>query len=454
MDQLLGGRSVCVIGSETAYVGVTIPLQPTATPRRPTATPTSTPTPTPRPLGVPVVTVRATGNEVTVSWDSIPGASKYDALWWKSGLSGWQDLKRDTTKTSLKHSNLTPGTKYWYTVSAEDNGGRSSPWSEYVNVTIPTPTNTPTATPTPTPTSSVPAPVLSVREDLLTHNSLSWTGIGVSGVSYYSLQRNVPSENNEWVEIGTSVVTSYSDTQVTPGKTYRYRVSAMASVNNPLGGWSNIVTRSLPTSTPEPTATTAPSPTPTAAPTKPAKPDTVQEHTGCFGPELTCYPFLWPWAETWVTWSSDLVLSGDFQDFGHFDVHVSKVTGTTVTYQRTDKAGPYLYYQNDQVEPNTTYQYKVRSVRRISDDDDDDDLYSEWTDPVDITTRPKPSVVAVPYATRKEPYPDIVGAQKRCIEYSFFLQQNCQEEAPSSNSGASGQEEPMPTPTATPSEGG
>ena len=451
---------LCVIGSSSPAISVTIPRLPTATPRPPTATPrpptatprpptatprpptatprppTATPRPptaTPSPLAVPVVTAHASANQVVVSWKRISGANQYDAWWWANRGDGWQRLALDTTETSVIHRGVTAGTTYWYSVRAENAHGARSDWSTNVSVTVPSPTNTPTAISTPR------APSLSIRLDLLTQNSLSWTGIGVP-VSYYSIERNIPSESSGWSEIGTSVVTSYTDTDVDTGQTYQYRVRAMASINNPIGDWSNWFTRTLPASTPRPMPVP---PTPTSTPTPPAKPHSVGEHVGCFGSELTCFPFLWPWEETWVTWVSNLVLSADFQNYGHFDVHISKMTGSTAEYQRTDSAGPYLYYKNDQVEPGETYRYKVRAVRRMGSNQD---LYSDWTEDVEITVPLRPSVVRYPYADRLRLWPDIEGAQTRCIEYQLVLNQNCLVEAPNESRGA--EEEPTPSPKA------
>ena len=448
---------LCVIGSSSPAISVTIPRlptprpptqhlapqppprPPTATPRPPTATPRPPiatprpPTATPSPLAVPVVTAHASANQVVVSWKRISGANQYDAWWWANRGDGWQRLALDTTETSVIHRGVTAGTTYWYSVRAENAHGARSDWSTNVSVTVPSPTNTPTAISTPR------APSLSIRLDLLTQNSLSWTGIGVP-VSYYSIERNIPSESSGWSEIGTSVVTSYTDTDVDTGQTYQYRVRAMASINNPIGDWSNWFTRTLPASTPRPMPVP---PTPTSTPTPPAKPHSVGEHVGCFGSELTCFPFLWPWEETWVTWVSNLVLSADFQNYGHFDVHISKMTGSTAEYQRTDSAGPYLYYKNDQVEPGETYRYKVRAVRRMGSNQD---LYSDWTEDVEITVPLRPSVVRYPYADRLRLWPDIEGAQTRCIEYQLVLNQNCLVEAPNESRGA--EEEPTPSPKA------
>ena len=368
-----------------------------------------------------------------MSWKRISGANQYDAWWWANRGDGWQRLALDTTETSVIHRGVTAGTTYWYSVRAENAHGARSDWSTNVSVTVPSPTNTPTAISTPR------APSLSIRLDLLTQNSLSWTGIGVP-VSYYSIERNIPSESSGWSEIGTSVVTSYTDTDVDTGQTYQYRVRAMASINNPIGDWSNWFTRTLPASTPRPMPVP---PTPTSTPTPPAKPHSVGEHVGCFGSELTCFPFLWPWEETWVTWVSNLVLSADFQNYGHFDVHISKMTGSTAEYQRTDSAGPYLYYKNDQVEPGETYRYKVRAVRRMGSNQD---LYSDWTEDVEITVPLRPSVVRYPHADRLRLWPDIEGAQTRCIEYQLVLNQNCLVEAPNESRGA--EEEPTPSPKA------
>ena len=57
-----------------------------------------------------------------------------------------------------------------------------------------------------------------------------------------------------------------------------------------------------------------------------------------------------------------------------------------------------------------------------------------------------PTVVRYPYADRLRLWPDIEGAQTRCIEYQLILNQNCLVEAPNESRGA--EEEPTPSPKA------
>lgn len=104
----------------------------------PTATPTATPTTAPATLTAPTISASLTENGVSVSWSSVPGATRYD-LFLHSSVSGWRRLGGTSlTGTSYTHTGVTAGVTYWYAVSAvnDHNYNTASPFSQ-VSVTIP-----------------------------------------------------------------------------------------------------------------------------------------------------------------------------------------------------------------------------------------------------------------------------------------------------------------------------
>ena len=83
------------------------------------------------------VTATAGDEEVTVSWDSVSGATSYNIYWsTDSGVSNtnYESKIEDITTTSYTHSGLTSGTTYYYVITAENDYGESGESSE-VNTT-------------------------------------------------------------------------------------------------------------------------------------------------------------------------------------------------------------------------------------------------------------------------------------------------------------------------------
>ena len=126
------------------------------------------------PLTVPVLTAALDGNAVSLNWDEVSQAARYQ-LWAWDRTYNWQLLDDNLSDTTFRHTTVEPGTTYYYTVRAQDSTGRSSAWSEYASVEVPTnitpetatPTPTAAATGTPTPTSTAtatptPAPTATV----------------------------------------------------------------------------------------------------------------------------------------------------------------------------------------------------------------------------------------------------------------------------------------------------
>jgi chitodextrinase len=76
--------------------------------------------------------------------------------------------------------------------------------------------------------------------------NLSWTAstdnVGVTG---YLVERCVRNGCSDFVQIGTTTATTYSDTGLSSGTTYKYRVRATDSAGN-LSGYSNIAKAKTP----------------------------------------------------------------------------------------------------------------------------------------------------------------------------------------------------------------
>ena len=137
----------------------------------PTATPTSSPDPNASALPAPELTAQSAAGEIRLSWKELSVAVRYELWTWWDRDTGWQFISANLTGASFTHTELTPGTTYYYAIRVLDAAGNAGPWSDYASATVsaaseittpsltPTPTSTPSPTLTPTP-SPTPAPTL------------------------------------------------------------------------------------------------------------------------------------------------------------------------------------------------------------------------------------------------------------------------------------------------------
>ena len=136
--------------------------------------------------------------------------------------------------TTYTDTGLTEGTTYRYAVTANDSNYDESSWSDEVTGTVPyTPPDAPTN--------------LTVTDTATTSISLSWTqpSNDITAYNVYRCEEGATACDptwHAWVANNPETApapTTYTDTGVTGGTTYRYAVAAYRNVE---GDWSNEVT--------------------------------------------------------------------------------------------------------------------------------------------------------------------------------------------------------------------
>ena len=153
--------------------------------------------------------VKATAGDkqVKLTWTAVSGATKYRIQ--RLNDSKWGTIATVTTN-SYTNTGLTNGTKYSYRVLASADG---STWSSASAVV--------SATPAAAVKVSTPTNVKATAGDK--QIKLTWTA--VSGATKYRIQRL---NNSTWGTIATVSTNSYTNTGLTNGTKYSYRVLASA----------------------------------------------------------------------------------------------------------------------------------------------------------------------------------------------------------------------------------
>ena len=216
-----------------------------------TSTSTSTPTATAAALNAPVLTAEATEQGVVLSWEAAAGAVRYELATYWDAVTGWQGIGGNSlTGTTYTHTDVTPGTKYYYSIQAVNGAGETSGWQLDYPTAIAlaaAPTTTPTATPTPggatsTPTPTATASALSVpalaAQDTAGGVVLSWEA--VPSAVRYELMTLWDAGNgwSGWQPIGGDNLTgtTYTHTGVVAGRTYYYSIRAV-NAEGETSGW-------------------------------------------------------------------------------------------------------------------------------------------------------------------------------------------------------------------------
>jgi len=161
-------------------------------------------------------------NAIKITWKKASNAQKYQ-VYRATSKDGTYKLVKTTTSRSFTNKDLTTGRKYYYKVRGV-NGSVKGPFStkEYA---IPT--------------------VRRVTGVLITSNnttSIKLTWKGVNGAKGYKVYR-AASKNGTYKLIKTTTSKSFTNTGLTKGKTYYYKIRAYRNVNgnNKYGAYSKIV---------------------------------------------------------------------------------------------------------------------------------------------------------------------------------------------------------------------
>ena len=277
----------------------------------PASTPTPTSTPTPlqaraqSTTAAPRLTARPAPAAVQLSWPELTGAAAYELWTWWDRETGWQFISDTLTGAGFTHTELSPGTTYYYALRALDAAGQPlTGWSDYASAIplpatantstpTPTPTSTPTPasdqapaptptatttpipTPTPTPTtSSLPAQELSAP-DLTAQPApgevrLTWSE--VPRAARYELWTWWDRDTG-WQYISDTLTgASFTHTELSSGTTYYYALRAL-DTGGSAGPWSEYASAApLPASAVQPTLTLTSTPAPALTPTPTATP--------------------------------------------------------------------------------------------------------------------------------------------------------------------------------------
>lgn len=130
------------------------------------------------------------------------------------------------TATTYNDTTLTAGTTYRYRVRAVDSSNNASGYSP-IATAVALETSAPSA-----PASLMATPVSETRIDL------SWAASTDNvGIQNYRVERCTGASCTGFAEIATSTATTYNNTGLTAGNTYRYRVRASDAAGN-LSGYS------------------------------------------------------------------------------------------------------------------------------------------------------------------------------------------------------------------------
>ncbi|MBR2742628.1 MAG: leucine-rich repeat protein [Clostridia bacterium] len=161
-----------------------------------------------QPVAVTITSVTFVNGNVSLEWSAANGIDGY-RVYKKTGTGGWKTVCASTAATSFIDTDVTPGTKYTYTVRSYVGSEYSTDYNDTAkSITVPK-----TAEPTPVTINSIACKNGAVV--------LAWDA--EDGVDGYRLYRKTGS--GKWTTlVASTTATAYTDTAVTAGTTYSYTV--------------------------------------------------------------------------------------------------------------------------------------------------------------------------------------------------------------------------------------
>ena len=366
-------RSIAADGKVSAWselVQATVSEAPTPTP---TPTPGEPDTPVPGAGGdpdgpaAPVLTAHPGHSWITVSWEPVSGADKYE-IWSRQGTEGtWRESSASPhSNTSHGFLGLPSGSTWQFLVRSIAADGRVSAWSGLAEATV---SDAPTPTPTPTPTATaLAAPVLTASALGPNEIELRWTSVP-GAVRYVLYVQLVDAPGWQQIGGGNLQGTSHTHGELTPGKAYQFAVRGIDANDQPLGPWSNFPIETIPASD-APTSTATPTPTPGATPTATPTPTHGPTPTTTSTPTHGATPTATP-AATSLTAPA---LTATFVGSNEIELRWTSVPGAAryvLFTQLVDNPGWQQLDSGDLREasfrhrgltPGKTYQYAVRAI--------------------------------------------------------------------------------------------
>jgi fibronectin type 3 domain-containing protein len=153
-------------------------------------------------------------NSIKISWGAVPGASQYQ-IYRATSSTGSYSCLMTTSSTSYVNTGLTTGKTYYYKVRAFKTVVDTRVYGNYSTIV------STKAVP------SVPLGVIAVSD--LYNNSIKAAWRAVTGASGYEVYR-AASNTGTYTFVSTAIGTSYTNTGLTRGKTYYYKVRAYTIV--------------------------------------------------------------------------------------------------------------------------------------------------------------------------------------------------------------------------------
>ena len=152
--------------------------------------------------------VSNTSSGMKLTWNNVSKATKYRVYRKTSSSGSWTKLA-DTTSTNYTDTTAKTGTTYYYTVRAYSSDGSASAYDStgLTLMRLVAPENTKTSN---------------------TSSGIKLTWDAATKASKYYVYRKT-SSSGSWTKIGTATSTSYTDKNVSAGKTYYYTVKTVNS---------------------------------------------------------------------------------------------------------------------------------------------------------------------------------------------------------------------------------
>jgi len=156
-----------------------------------------------------VIASTVSSTSISVSWSAVNGAVEYKVYRSTNASSGYIQVGSGTSKTSITDNGLSPGTTYYYKVSAYNSNAES-----------------PQSSPSNPATTRLDAPTNVFATASSSSITVTWQA--VSGATGYRVYRSTYCCGGDYTDFaGTATSATYTDGRgLSPGITYYYKVSA------------------------------------------------------------------------------------------------------------------------------------------------------------------------------------------------------------------------------------